>query len=307
MQLHHIEAFVTVVEYGTVTEASNRLRIAQPALSRYIHILERELGQPLFDHHGRRLHLTPFGQWAYDKARHILEETQSLANGRDGKSLNLGASLTTLTTFLPQAIRGFRERSPHSEIHVETGLSADIYELVGNGRVDVGLVSDARPRASYRVIPLFTDPLWVLCPTSSPFKDIESINLQHLHGQPMILMTSRTVLRADLDALFRSLHIIPDIRMEVDNVEVIQRMVATGLGATILPRSVCLEPGPLAGWRAIPLAGPEFFTPKSRGLSRTFGLITLLAEPAPIVETWIDLCVDLAKKFQNRTQEPLAY
>ncbi len=295
MQLHHIEAFVTVVEYGTVTEASHRLRIAQPALSRYIHTLERELGQPLFDHHGRRLHLTPFGQWAYDKARHILEETRSFAHGRTGQNLNLGASLTTLTTFLPQAIQEFREREPQSEIHVETGLSADIYELVGNGRAEIGLVSDARPRASYRVIPLFTDPLWMLCPTTSPWKDMDTVSIEQLHSQPMIMMTPRTLLRADLDALFRSHAVIPDIRMEVDNVDVIQRMVATGLGATILPRSVCVEASHLQKWRTIPLESPEC----SGRLSRTFGLVTLLAEPSPMAWIWIELCVQLARTFQT--------
>ena len=77
MQFHHIEAFVTVVECGTVTEASNRLRIAQPALARYIHTGERELGQPLFDHHGRRLHLTPFGQWAYNLCVQLAQKFQN--------------------------------------------------------------------------------------------------------------------------------------------------------------------------------------------------------------------------------------
>ncbi len=299
MQLHHIEAFVTVVEYGTVTEASHRLRIAQPALSRYIHTLEKELGQPLFDHHGRRLHLTPFGQWAYDKARHILEETRSFAQGRNGRNLNLGASLTTLTTFLPAAIREFRECAPDSEIHVETGLSADIYELVGNGRAEVGIVSDASPRASYRVIPLFTDPLWVLCPADTPWHDMDVLSIQELHGQPMIMMTQRTLLRSDLDALFRSHSISPDIRMEVDNVDVIQRMVSAGLGATILPRSVCIEASQREGWRAIALENPEYPSSAPRGLSRIFGLITLLAEPSPIAWTWIDLCVEMARKFQQ--------
>lgn len=306
MQLHHIEAFVTVVECGTVTEASHRLRIAQPALSRYIHTLERELGHPLFDHHGRRLHLTPFGQWAYDKARRILEETRTFAQGRDRKNLNLGASLTTLTTFLPAAIREFRACAPDSEIHVETGMSADIYELVGNGRVEIGIVSDARARASYRVIPLFTDPLWVLCPANSWWHDMEVASIQQLHGQPMIMMTQRTLLRSDLDALFRSHSVIPDVRMEVDNVDVIQRMVSAGLGTTILPRSVCVEASQHQGWRAIPLENPEQSSSTPRGLSRIFGLITLLAEPTPIAGTWIDLCIGLAQKFQHIDPKAIA-
>lgn len=299
MQFHHLEAFVAVVECGTVTEAAQKLRIAQPALSRYIHHLERELGHTLFDHHGRRLHLTPFGQWAYDKARHILDETDVFRKGNTGQSLHLGASLTTLTAFLPEAIRLFREMSPVTELHIETGLSADVFDLVGSGRVEVGLVSDAKPRAYYRVIPLFTDPLWVLYPPDHSWPAADMISVEQLDGCPLILMTPRTLLRTDLDALFRSYAVVPDLRMEVDNVEVIQRMVSAGLGSTILPRSVCLEATQHSGWQALPLKETLVSSLPSPQLMRTFGAITLHADISPVAALWIELCVQLARRFQD--------
>ena len=299
MHLHHLEAFVTVVECGTVTDAAQKLHIAQPALSRYIHHLERELGQTLFAHHGRRLHLTPFGQWAYGKARHIIDETVIFRRGNTSHNLHLGASLTTLTTFLPEAIRLFRELSLTTELHIETGLSADIFDLVGSGRVEVGLVSDAKPRAYYRVIPLFTDPLWVLCPSDHPWPKADVISVQQLEGHPLILMTPRTLLRTDLDALFRSHAVIPDIRMEVDNVEVIQRMVSAGLGSTILPRSVCLEATQHSGWHALPLKEALPSSLPSPQLMRTFGAITLHTDISPVANMWIELCRQLATRFQE--------
>ncbi|MBE7608171.1 LysR family transcriptional regulator, partial [Salmonella enterica] len=62
MDLRHARTFVTIAELGTVSAAALRLRIAQPALSRQLEALERELGLLLFDRVGRRLVLTGAGE-----------------------------------------------------------------------------------------------------------------------------------------------------------------------------------------------------------------------------------------------------
>lgn len=288
---------MSIVECGTVTEASKRLRVAQPALSRYIHNMEKELGHTLFDHQGGRLHVTSFGRRIYPMARHILDEVHLFSSGNIDQRLSVGASLTTIKTFLPKAITLFRETFANTDIHVETGMSSDIYDLVGNGRVEIGIVSDAKERAYFRVIPLFTDPLWVLCPPDHDWKIYSSISIQQLGKYPLILMTTRTTLRNDLEALFRSHEVIPNIRMEVDNVEIIQRMVSSGLGITVLPRSVCLDTLPRTEWCTIPLKNVLSSTPNTQ-LSRTFGIITLNTEISQIATAWIQLCIELAKNFQ---------
>ena len=62
MDLRHARTFVTVADLGTVSAAARQLRVAQPALSRQIRDLERELGFDLFDRVGRRLLLTSAGE-----------------------------------------------------------------------------------------------------------------------------------------------------------------------------------------------------------------------------------------------------
>src|SRR5688572_9598865 len=72
MDLRHLRTFVTVAELGSVSKASLRLHVAQPALSRQIIDLETELGLKLFDRIGRRLSLSKEGEHLVETRRRLL-------------------------------------------------------------------------------------------------------------------------------------------------------------------------------------------------------------------------------------------
>src|SRR6266566_4640852 len=80
MDLKHLRTFVTVAELGTVSKAALRLRIAQPALSRQIWDLERELGLKLFDRVGRRVVLSGEGEQLLGNCRNLLGYARSLTD-----------------------------------------------------------------------------------------------------------------------------------------------------------------------------------------------------------------------------------
>src|SRR6266545_2576139 len=80
MDLRHLRTFVTVAEQGTVSKAALRLRITQPALSRQIGDLERELGLRLFDRVGRRLMLSGEGEQLLGNCRNLLGYASSLTD-----------------------------------------------------------------------------------------------------------------------------------------------------------------------------------------------------------------------------------
>src|SRR6202046_1786603 len=79
MDLRHLRTFVTVAEQGTVSKASLRLRVAQPALSRQIKELEDELGLRLFDRIRRRLVLTGEGEQLLDDCRAVFGAVESFS------------------------------------------------------------------------------------------------------------------------------------------------------------------------------------------------------------------------------------
>src|SRR6476660_4008873 len=98
MDLKHLRTFVAVAELGSVSKAALRLRVAQPALSRQIIDLERELGLKLFDRIGRRLLLTREGDQLVENCRSVLGQVAAIADqarviqGGQAGSLKVGVA-----------------------------------------------------------------------------------------------------------------------------------------------------------------------------------------------------------------------
>src|SRR6185503_18644310 len=102
MDIRHARTFVTVAQLGTVSKAAQQLRVAQPALSRQIRDLERELGIRLFDRVGRRLVLTSAGEQFLGDCRGLLN--YATAVGERAQLLRRGDTGTLIVAASPQHI-----------------------------------------------------------------------------------------------------------------------------------------------------------------------------------------------------------
>lgn len=119
------EWYITLAELQNVTAAADQLRLAQPALTRMLARLERRLGVQLFDRHGKRLALNPFGRIFYQHARRAQLELDSarraiddLANPAEGE-IRLGFLHTFGPTLIAGLIAGFATTSPHVRFVLE--------------------------------------------------------------------------------------------------------------------------------------------------------------------------------------------
>src|ERR1700752_3322921 len=127
MNLRQALTFVTVAELGTVSKAALQLRIAQPALSRQIIDLERELGLRLFDRVGRRLLLTGEGEQLIAGCRVLLncanavkEQAQLLRHG-DAGVLEIAGSPQHIESVLSRFLHRYSERYPEVEVRIREG------------------------------------------------------------------------------------------------------------------------------------------------------------------------------------------
>src|SRR6267142_5880162 len=117
MELRHLRYFTAVVQWRSYREASRRLHVAQPAISRTVVDVEDELGLKLFSRAKRRVQLTPEGEIFYAEAMRTLAQAESAINtakraakGEIGK-LSIGFLGSATYVFLPQLVRTFRARS----------------------------------------------------------------------------------------------------------------------------------------------------------------------------------------------------
>ena len=124
MNLSYYANYITIVEEGSLTAASRKLRIAQPALSNQIKALETAYGARLFYRGARKLELTDAGRILYQKAKWMVEvETEArneITSGFGGTkgTLRIGISSSFENERLMDALLAFSERYPDTEISV---------------------------------------------------------------------------------------------------------------------------------------------------------------------------------------------
>ncbi|GIO11104.1 LysR family transcriptional regulator [Cohnella xylanilytica] len=242
--LEDMRLFATVVENTSLNRAAERLNVTQPALSRRIARLERELGVDLFRRIGKRLELTAAGQLTYEFALELRrfhgEYLQRLNafKSEEAQLATIGASLTTLQTTLPGLITAMTEKHPNLEIKAVTGKSHEIATLVKERKVDFGIVaSSVDDDPAITSVPLFDDSLMLVLPRTHYILERTHLEVADLNGLPMILFAPGTWYRTMTDELFRQYGLKPDVRMEIDSFEAIVRLLSACRAGTLLPKS----------------------------------------------------------------------
>src|SRR5213592_4351805 len=147
MELRHLRYFVAVGEDQHYGRAAQRLRVAQPALSRQIQNLEEEIGFKLFDRLARGVKISAAGKLFLEDARRILQQVDEatkrarrVASGQSG-TLRVGfVESISWHGVVPDSFREFRERQPDAELQLKPSSSLEQTEAVHSGRLDAGFV-----------------------------------------------------------------------------------------------------------------------------------------------------------------------
>jgi LysR family carnitine catabolism transcriptional activator len=243
MELEDLRIFLAVVRRGTLTAAGEEVHLSQPAITRRLQGMERQLGARLFEREGRRLRLTDAGAHFQRRAEEILGQVSDLTGelaafgeGARGQ-LRIGATVTSCLYLLPPIFQRFREEHPHHQVIVRNDRSPRMADLVHERRIDIGVASVLAPRQGVRAIPWRELELALLRPEGW---DAEPTSIASLAYMPMVLLAGGT-LRTLTEAVFARCEIAPPIVAECDSLEVVKALVAGGFGQAILPR-VCILP-----------------------------------------------------------------
>src|SRR5699024_10628527 len=154
IRLRQLDVFVAVATEGSVSRASERLHLTQPAASMALSGLEQALGTPLFDRQHGRLHLNTQGRELLPQAREILERVRDMENHAGGAAqklqgeLRIGASNTIGNYLVGDLLGPFALQHPQVTLRLQVVNTHDITQAVLNHRLDIacveGIVNEPR-------------------------------------------------------------------------------------------------------------------------------------------------------------------
>ena len=259
MQLHQLEYFVAVARQLHFTRAAEELHVAQPSVSQQIRKLETELGVRLFHRMKRRVALTPAGETLLPRARQVLSdieearaEVQDLAGLSRGR-LAVGAPPSVSTTLLPRAMAAFHAEYPGVTLSLREAGSGDLIRYLEQGELDLAVVIMPARHPALHTTPLLDEELVLAVPPDHHLADRDSVDIAELRETPFVMFGEGYDLRVTTLAACRRAGFEPRVAVDGGEMDSILRLVAAGLGVTIVPGMV-IEPG--AGVRGIRVDRP---------------------------------------------------
>jgi len=236
MDLRLLTSFRAVVDQGSVSAAAAVLMVGQPALSRQIQQLEREIGVRLFVREKGRLRLTAAGRTFLESVDEVLTAAEnarslavSLAMGRLER-VRMVAPTTTLTDVLAPFLATLQPSDPLITV-TEAQYAQAIREL--GSRADLAIVTSPPPRnlRSERVAVL---PIWAYVPRDHPCAAAGELSVSDLAQHPLVLLDSTFRPRTLLDeALVVAGQAPPEI-VECSHPQVAQALAAAGRGVAVV-------------------------------------------------------------------------
>jgi DNA-binding transcriptional LysR family regulator len=248
MEVDHVEAFVAIVRRGGFTPAARTLHLSQPAISRRVHLLEEELGAPLFERVRSGVVLTDAGRAFLPYAEALLAsmrdgiEAVAALRGGDRGSVALAIVGTLASTSLTERLRRFRERHPAVDLRLRTALSAEVSGLVRRGDATLGLRYDADPHPDLVSTPVHDEPMLPVCSARHRLARRRHVDARALAGERWVAFPRRPAPAQEpyASALERGLALAGVSGAEivpVDSLTAQKRMVEAGFGLALLPAS----------------------------------------------------------------------
>jgi DNA-binding transcriptional LysR family regulator len=248
MELDHVQAFLAIVRSGGFTRASSSLHLSQPAISRRIDLLERELGAPLFERMRSGTVLSDAGRAFLPHAEALQAQLQDgiaavhALRGASHGTVTLAIVGTLASTSLTDRLRRFRASYPAVDLRIRTALSAETSALVRRGDANLGLRYERDPDPELSSTTIHEEQLVPVCAPDHVLARKRTVKPDALAGQRWIAFPPRPGAAREpyASALEQRLAICGLHASEIipiDSLTAQKRMVSAGFGLALLPAS----------------------------------------------------------------------
>lgn len=264
MELKQLSYFCEVAAAGSFSKAAVQLSIVQPALSRQISRLEKEVGAKLFYRNGRGVEPTQEGLQLLETAQRVLGDLQQVQASIAGTQQEVSGRVSLA---MPPSVDGLigasvvdrvRRELPRVQLHVSEGFSGHVAEWLMTGRVDLGVVHQAGAQPSMQAEVIIDEPLHLVGRPSEEFglvaKEGATFPVSELSRLPLLQHGASHGLRRLTDRMLSEAGQSFKAEIEVDAIATIRKLLRIGAYYGVLPIGYMeyeLSRGDVSAWRLV--------------------------------------------------------
>ncbi len=287
MKLDHLRTFLAVRKHRNFTRAAEERFLSQPAVSRQVQQLGRELGVSLFEQVGRRVQLTDAGRTLGPLAEELLGNmervTEAVRRHREAVEgrLRIGASSTPGLYLVPPILGRFHREFPEVELRYTVESSLSIERRLVRNELDLGFMGGRPTTPDLLSRRLADDEIICFCGPSHPLAGQRTVEAASLGERLWVVRgrgsATRSLFEDWLDDAGGALERV----IELDSTEAIKRMVEAGVGISFMSRlglETELQQGRLV---RLPVAGLDLVRP-------LFHVLHARKHPSPVMEAFSD-------------------
>lgn len=282
MELLQLRYFLTVAELLNISHAAKYHRIPQPAMSKTISRLEKELGTPLFDRYKNKLTLTPEGETFYRTVSQSLSGIDSAAQTLSREDAPLSGELKILVcqhrgTVLDSII-AFKKQYP--QVSFRFFYEEDAAE---NRDFDLCIGSEPPEERFNSSVCLITEPLKLVTAADHPAAKKETLRFEDLRQEPFAIISRNSSLWRHTELQCRQVGFVPRVSVTCGDLHCLLRYVASGLAVTL---------GPAVSWRNLPGDGVVFLSTEPALFRSTYLFWNGEKIPSRLCSTYRDFLVE---------------
>ena len=235
MNLHHLKYFLVIAQEGSLSAASKKLMVGQPALSSQLKQFEQWLGEELFQRVGKKLVITPMGEYVlkYAKAIKGLEDELILnlahANEVMSREFVVGAQESVPKHVLAHTISTLKKIRP-IRLKILEGTGDELFQLLINGKIDF-FIGNFRPRSEgkemiYMSIGKENVSVW----GSKNHTDLKKGFPKSLEGESFILPGFQNPIRNDFERFMLQAGLTFNVSIEAQDTALQKELAIRGEG-----------------------------------------------------------------------------
>lgn len=239
MEIRHLASLIAISEHGSFSAAARALGTVQSNVSAHISRLEKELGASLIDRHNGEL--TEDGVLVVERARRIIHELQDIeadihsTETEVAGETRLGCIGTTGRWLMPRLLTAIQKANPQVRPIIHEGSTSSLLPRLIAGELDAAIVHFPIDDPELQLVPLFSEELVLVVNNKHQWSTLETISLEELATQPLLLAPRNTALRRIIDRAAGAQRLAFTPQAEIDGVRLLTSLAFEGFGPAIVP------------------------------------------------------------------------